>query len=152
MQLFPTVWGQSSLNYSLTYATWFTPIGEWLQQEQSSRIHPLEDKVAPLLLIRKWTWHTQDSSTGKGIKMKHNACENYIAQGNVCCGIYVSAPPHYCTESINSTQFLLTISWVSQLPADHSGIWHIPPVVTHCAVRVVDTDLHPALSYISTIH
>lgn len=84
--------------------------------------------------------------------MKHNACENYIAQGNVCCGIYISGPPHYCTESNKSMQVLLTISWVSQLSADHSGIWHIPPVITHCAICVVDTDLHPALSYISTIY
>ena len=73
MLLFPSVWGQSSQNGSLTYATWFTPIVEWLQQEQSSWIHPLGDKVTPLLSIRKWTWHTQassDSHTGKSIKMK----------------------------------------------------------------------------------
>ena len=46
----------------------------------------------------------------EGHKDEKNACENYIAQGNVCCGKYVSAPPHYCTESIKSTQVLLTIS------------------------------------------
>ena len=49
-------------------------------------------------------------------------------------------------------QVWFTINWVSQLSADHSGIWHIPLVITNCAVCVVDADLHPTLSCICTIH
>jgi len=81
---------------------------EWLQQEQSSQIHPLGDRGNTSAVNKEVNMTYTRQPYREKHKDENNACENYIAQGNVCCGIYnaccgiymyVSGPPHYCTES-----------------------------------------------------
>ena len=45
---------------------------------------------------------------------------------------------------INFLEYL-TVSSVSQLCTDHSGLQLIPEVITHCAICIVIAHLHPTL-------